>query len=148
MFGHVLIPLDASPRDEVVLAAAASPAALRGGRLTLLLVRTHAVLQRLRPFAEAEELTLPEAAEAYVARAAERLSDVAAEPVTVPGDDLAAGVARYAVRHGVTLVLVPVEEGRRAQLLGAGRRARLAARSRVPVLAVPAGATRSDVLAA
>jgi nucleotide-binding universal stress UspA family protein len=136
---HILLPLDASEQDVPALQFAATTAARTGAAITVALPRTTTVLQRLRSYADGENLSVPDAAERYVENAAGNLQQqgVIARAVSWPSTDPAGEIASYAERHGADLVLVVGAQERRGRLRrGAGR---LAAQSTVPVLVVPAG---------
>jgi hypothetical protein len=62
-FRHMLVPLDALARDRRALYVATAAAVLEGAPVTVL-PRTGPALQRLRGFADSEQLGLADAAEA------------------------------------------------------------------------------------
>lgn len=136
---HLVVPLDASPRDASALDVATSTAATTGAGVTLVLPRTGAVANRLRDFAAGADIAPPDAAEHYVEGAAAQLRQrhVTADAVSWPSDDAAGDIAWYAGHHGATLVLLVSETPADRKIWRRGIAEQVATLSKVPVLVVP-----------
>lgn len=136
---HILVAMDATSRDGDLVDVAAQLAATTGVSLAVVLPRTSRVAGRLAAFAAGEDLTLPDAAEAYVERMADRLRDrgVPAVAMAPSADDEATAIAAHASRHQSALVLVTGDARERRRLMRTTTAQRLATLSTTPVLVVP-----------
>ncbi len=141
----VLVTLDASPADRVLLDALTLEAVGADVVAYLLLPRTARVNARLRPFATGSGLAVADAAEAYLDRCVDDLHAwrIAAEPWSMPSTDALADIIHFARGHTVSAVMTC-----------AGRRRRwrrpapvvIADAVGVPVLVVPAAPTMASAL--
>lgn len=136
---RLVVALDATARDADVMGVAGRLATTTGVPVAVVLPRTRAVADRLAGFATSEELTAPDAAEAYAERMADRLRDrgIATTAASLATDDGPSAIVWYVRRHGAGLVLVAGPAGPRGRLGHHTVAERLARTPVAPVLVVP-----------
>jgi hypothetical protein len=134
---HIVAVVEPTPDGEATLDIA-HEVVNRGGRATVVVLVTRKTLNDIRGFAEAENLTFPDAREIFVERLAEmyssRVGGRDTRAIVAEGDYSSRMVFDSAVSARPTTIAMPQSMAKRR-----GWRASVA-RSRVPVLIAPPAA--------
>jgi hypothetical protein len=107
--------------------------------ITLFVSMSGVTAQSLRDFASSEDVLVPDAANAYLDQQRRRTASAGRELLveSTPGDDLAAEIADYGVRHTIGAVVVPARVAR----LDPAFVPRVATLMDIPVVVVPPART-------
>lgn len=134
---HYLVALDpTSEAGEAAVPLATYAAGITGGRLTLLVALGGPAARALHEHAASEAITVAAAANRYLDRIVSQVKDsgVAADGVTIDGDDPAGEILSIVDGSDVTAVAIPIAgHASERNLLD-----ELARRTPVPVVLVPA----------
>jgi len=134
---HYLVALDpTSEAGEAAVPLATYAAGITGGRLTLLVALGGPASRALHEHAASEEITVATAANRYLDRVVSQVrgSGIAADGVTIDGDDPAGEILSILDGSDVTAVAIPIAgHASEGHLLD-----ELARRTPVPVVLVPA----------